>query len=247
MPASFVPQSDLMKERKANVKIVPVLASVLSVLVVLAVLGFWTVTTLLPRARPESGLERAAVSGSVEELRREVRIRRGVNAKDASGFTALDWAARTGRTDAIAELVRAGADPELHDSGPNGWTPLLHAVHKNQLGAVRALLAAGADVNGRGDNGLTPLMLAAAQGEAEIVEELLAAGADPRLQGPWGWTTLQQAVGNGNPQVIDALLRQDPGLRLGSGPRAWAVRGIAWVSGRSELLDRIDGRKEARR
>jgi len=225
------------------VKIVPVLASVLLVFVVLAVLGFWTVTTLLPRARPESVLEKVAVSGSVEELRREVRLRREVNAKDARGFTALDWAARAGRADAIAELVRAGADPELRDSGPNGWTPLLHAVHKNQLGSVRALIAAGADVNGRGDNGLTPLMLAAAQGEPEIVEELLQAGANPRLHGPLRWTALERAVANGHPEVVDALLRKDPELRLGDGPRGYAIRALAWVQGHTETIERADGRE----
>jgi len=225
------------------VKILPVLASVLLVLVVLASLGFRTVTILLPRARPESALERAAVSGSVVELRREVYLRQGVNGKDPHGFTALDWAARTGRPDAIAELVQAGADVELHDSGPNGWTPLLHAVHKGQLGSVRALLAAGADVDGRGDNGITPLMQASAQGEPEIVEELLNAGANPRLRGPIGWTPLEQAVANGHTEVIDALLRKDPSLRLGNGPRGFAIRAFAWVQGHTKAIERAD-RKE---
>jgi hypothetical protein len=83
-------------------------------------------------------------------------------------------------------------------------------------------------------------MLAAAQGEPEIVAELLKAGADPRLHGPVRWTALEQAVANGHPEVVDALLRKDPGLRLGSGPRAWVLRGLAWVQGHSEVLDRID-------
>jgi hypothetical protein len=213
-------------------------------LVALGAVGFWTLTSLLPRARPESAMEKAAVSGSVEELRREVRIRGGVDRKDAHGFTVLDWAARTGRTDAIAELVRAGADPELHDSGPNGWTPLLHAVHKNQLGSVRALLAAGANPDGRGDNGLTPLMLAAAQGEPEIVEELLKAGANPRLHGPVRWTALEQAVANGHPEVVDVLLRKDPELRLGDGPRGFAIRALAWAQGHTEAIERADHGRE---
>jgi ankyrin repeat protein len=213
-------------------------------LAILAAVGFWTLTSLLPRARPESAMEKAAVSGSVEKLRREVRLRGEVNGKDTHGFTALDWAARTGRTDAIAELVRAGADPELHDSGPNGWTPLLHAVHKNQLGSVQTLLAAGAKPDGRGDNGLTPLMLAAAQGEPEIVEVLLQAGANPRLHGPIRWTALEQAVANGHPEVVDALLRKDPELRLGDGPRGFAIRALAWVQGHTEVIERADRGRE---
>jgi ankyrin repeat protein len=228
-----------LTEETADVKIIRVLAAVALALVVLAAAGLF-ILRLLPRARPETPVAAAAAHGSPDELRRELQRRGSPNAKDAQGFTALDWAARNGRTAAVAELVRAGADPDLRDSGPNGWTPLMHAVHKNQLGSVRALLAAGAAPDGRADNGLTPLMLAAAQGEPEIVEELLQAGADPRLHGPIGWTALEQAVGNGNPKVVDALLRKDPGLRLENTPRVWALRAMAWVGGRSELLDRID-------
>lgn len=212
-------------------------------LAVLAVGGLWTLS-LLPKGTPETPLAVAAV-GSPGELRRELRPEVDVNGMDPHGFVALDWAARTGQTEAIAELVKAGADPDFQDSGPNGWTPLLHAVHKNQLASVRALIAAGADPNARGENGLTPLMLASAQGEPEIVEELLADGANPRLHGPLRWTALEQAVGNGNPRVVEALLRKDPGLRLGNGPRAWAVRTFAWMGGHSEVLEMID-RKEGR-
>lgn len=224
-----------------------ILASIALTLAVLAAAAFWTLTTLLPRVRPKTPLERAAVAGSPEELRREVRIMGGANAMDGHGFTPLDWAARTGRTDVIRELVREGADPDLRDQGPNGWTPLHHAVHKGQLEAVRTLLAAGADPNGRSANRLTPLMLASAQGEPEIVAELLKAGADPRLRGPIRWTALEQAVANGHPAVVDVLLRKDPGLRLGNGPRGWVIRTLARLQGHGEVLDRLDHRGEVAR
>jgi ankyrin repeat protein len=214
-------------------------------LAVLAVGGLWTLSLLpkiLPKGKPETPLAVAAV-GSPEELRRELRPGVNVNGKDPHGFVALDWAARTGQTEAIAELVKAGADPDFQDSGPNGWTPLLHAVHKNQLASVRALLAAGADPNARGENGLTPLMLAAAQGEPEIVAELLAAGANPRLHGPLRWTALEQGVANGHPKVVDALLRKDPGLSLGHGPRAWGIRTLARLTGHSQVLEIVDRRE----
>lgn len=213
-------------------------------LAVVAAGGLWTLGSLLPRAKPETPLEKAAADGSPGELQRRLQTAGSVDTKDSQGFTALDWAARSGRADAIHALVQAGADPELRDSGPNGWTPMLHAVHKNQPAAVRALLAAGADPNARGDSGLTPLLLAAAQGEPEIVEELLEAGADPRLRGPSRWSVLEQAVAHGHPEVVDVLLRKDPELHLGNSPRVWAVRALAWVQGRSELLDRIDRGRE---
>ncbi len=245
MSVCFVKQSDLTEViEEIRVKKVPVLA-VFLVVFVLAAAGFWTLA-LLRRARPEPPLERAAVSGSVEELRRELRRHQGANGEDASGFTALDWAVRAGKTDAIHELVQEGADPELRDSGPNGWTPLLHAVHKNQLESVRALLTAGAAPDARGDNGVTPLMLAASQGEPEIAEELMRAGADPRLRGPLRSTALERAVAHGHSEMVAALLRRHPELRLGDGPRAWAFRGLAWAQGRSEVLDRLDARGAGR-
>jgi len=216
-----------------------ILGSIALGLVLLAVAGFWALGVMIPKARPEAPLAAEVANGSPEELRRELNLH-APDEPDRHGLTALVWAARLGKAQAIRELVRAGADPDRLDSGPNGWTPLLHAVHKNQLEAVRALIAAGADVDRPAPNGQTPLSLAAAQGEAEIVEELLAAGADPRSQGPRGWTVLQRAVGSGNPRVVDVLLREAPDLRLGHGPRDWAVRSIARLEGNSDVLARLD-------
>jgi hypothetical protein len=155
-------------------------------------------------------------------------------------ITPLLRAAREGRAGTVAALTAAGADPNRYDSGPNGWTPLLHAVHTRQLDTVRALIAAGADVNKPAPNGLTPLAMAANQGEAEIVEVLLAEGADPGAVSSHGWTALQEAVARGDERIVRALLRKDPTLEVGSGWRAWSVRGMAWVQGKGEVLDAVD-------
>lgn len=218
------------------------LASIALTLAVLAVAALWTLGTLLPRIRPKSPLEKAAVSGSPEELRREVRILGGVNAMDGHGFTPLDWAARTGRTDVIRELVREGADPDLRDDGPNGWAPLHHAVHKGQLAAVRALLAAGAhaDAAATGSNGITPLMLACAQGEPEIVDTLLADGADPHAMQRGRETALTYAMTTGNRRVLEALLRKAPDLRLTDSWEGSLARILARVRGQSDILARLD-------
>jgi ankyrin repeat protein len=216
-----------------------ILISIALALVVLASAGLWTLS-LLPKAEPATPLERAAASGSSLELRRELRTGRPVDVKDPAGFTALDWAARTGRTDAIAELVRAGADPDLRDSGPNGWTPLLHAVHKGQLEAVRALIAAEARVDAAAPNGLTPLMLAASQSLPEIVDALLAAGADPRLETKDGETALTFAVMGGDERVVRSLLREAPDLKLSRTWEGLAARAFARVRGKSEVLALLD-------
>jgi ankyrin repeat protein len=105
----------------------------------------------------------------------------------------LIQAAREGRIDRIPVLVRQGADPN-QQAGVNGWTPLMHAIHKNQKGSIIALLDAGADVNGRSSDGSTPLMMAAGYGYTDLVNVLLDRGADPHLEMSDGSNALTFAV-----------------------------------------------------
>lgn len=98
----------------------------------------------------------------------------------------------------IAALLRDGADIGAADK--NGVTALHHAVRFRSPGAVRALIAGGADVNRACTrSGSTALHRAVTstgapgtagkQAEArEIVELLLAAGADPSIRNRNGKT-----------------------------------------------------------
>src|SRR5262249_53125379 len=112
---------------------------------------------------PSTPLARAAVADDAAAIRTLVAAGQPVNAKDASGWTALIWAARLGRTEATRTLLQAGANPDLADSYINGWTPLMHAAHKRQIKTIEALLQAGADPNARAKHGATALMLAACE------------------------------------------------------------------------------------
>jgi len=95
-------------------------------------------------------------------------------------ITPLIAAAREGDVPSIAKLVESGAAVDER-GGVNNWTPLMHAVHKNQPAAVDALIAAGADVNAtaglRGRD--TALRLAELQHHPKIAEILRAHGARP--------------------------------------------------------------------
>ena len=100
-----------------------------------------------------------------------------------------------GTAQQVAELLRAGADPNQPDR--EGTTPLYRASVQDMAANVRALLAAGADPNGEsgtGDEGL-PLCGAACWGHDAAVRELLAAGADPHLRedGGQGRTAIEWA------------------------------------------------------
>ena len=91
-------------------------------------------------------------------------------------------AARMG-TQADVERILKQA-PTLRDV-PNenlGSTPLHLAALNLDSGPLKALLAAGANVNARDKNGATPLHMAAFATRAEHAKLLLKAGADPRIK-----------------------------------------------------------------
>jgi hypothetical protein len=102
-------------------------------------------------------------------------------------------AARDGDVETVKRLAAARVDLD-EPGGVNHWTPLMHAIHKNQAGAVEALLEAGAHVNAVSGN-TTALILAAGYGQADIVRILLTHGADPKLAARPGETALAAAVG----------------------------------------------------
>ena len=56
--------------------------------------------------------------------------------------------------------------------------PLLEAIRRDDVAAVRSLLAGGANPNAAGGDGLSALHLAAGEGDLEIVKLLLDARAD---------------------------------------------------------------------
>lgn len=131
------------------------------------------ITALSCTARPDDPLGRAAAQGDLTEVKRFLDS--GVSAGDRQ--SALVWAARSGQAAAVELLIKSGADPNGR-SGVNGWPVLMHAIHKDQPEAVRALLANGASANARGDGDETALMMAAGYGYSDIVRVLLDHGAD---------------------------------------------------------------------
>jgi uncharacterized protein len=103
---------------------------------------------------------------------------------------------------------------------------LLEAIAAGDPDRASALLAAGADANGRDDAGATPLMRAAHAGNLAMVRTLLAAGADVNAADALGWTALMKAVYNadldrGFADVAQALIDAgaDVEARIGYGIR----------------------------
>jgi ankyrin repeat protein len=77
---------------------------------------------------------------------------------------------------------------------PGNWTPLMYAARQNAMAAVKALAAAGADLNATDPDGTTPMVLATINAHYDMVALLLELGADPNLGDVTGMTPLYAAV-----------------------------------------------------
>ncbi len=155
-----------------------------------------------------------------------------VRGKDGSKYdAALHHAARFGRVEAIAFLIKNGADISAVDA-TSDWLPLQHAARTNQAASIEVLLDSGADVNhlaqharthdlsGRKLPSETALDIAAEHGASDAVAVLLSRGA--RLDGNSSespCSALHHAVrsmyrnssagraADGNRKVIDLLVK----------------------------------------
>ena len=123
----------------------------------------------------------AAVANDVPTLKVALAI--GCSAKNITSRydgTALIAAAHLGHAEVVRTLVKAGAP--LDHVNNLGWTALIESIVLGDGGArhtdtLRALVAAGANVNLADRERRTPLALARARRYAEMVKILEAAGA----------------------------------------------------------------------
>jgi ankyrin repeat protein len=113
------------------------------------------------------------------------------------------------------------------------------------LEIVRALVAAGGDVNSRATSGLTVLYLASQNGYLEVVRTLLTAGADVNAKANNnGMTALIMASYNGHLEVVRSLLaaQADVNARLSSGETALRAASQNRKTQVAELLLQHGGR-----
>jgi len=138
--------------------------------------------------------------GSVAEITAALKAGANINLGNSEGATPLMQAARYNSFAAVNLLIRANADVKAKDN--EEWTALNFAVvYKNKnpecLEIVKALLAAGADVDAETDYDNTPLMQAASLAEnPEVIHILLLAGADPKNSNLQGKTALDLVEDN---------------------------------------------------
>jgi len=122
----------------------------------------------------------------------------------AQAQSELVTAAYRDNADAIAALVKQGADPNARDA--QGRTPLTLALQVESDRAIAALLAApGIDVNGPNGHDETPLMIAALKGRLDLVKQLYKRRAHINRA---GWTPLHYAASGPDKGVSAWLIQQ---------------------------------------
>src|SRR4051812_18902818 len=180
-----------------------------------------TVSALVER-RPELAAERDDDGRSLLLLALFHRQREACDALLAAApELGILEAAALGREDRLRELLEA--DPAaLAARTPEGFDPIGLAAFLGGPGAVRLLLAAGADPDGDPANqlGVRPVHAAAAAHDRDGLAALLEAGADPNARQQGGFTALHAAAHADDPDMAalllshgaDASLRTDEGL-----------------------------------
>ncbi|HLH41668.1 MAG TPA: ankyrin repeat domain-containing protein [Bryobacteraceae bacterium] len=89
-----------------------------------------------------------------------------------------------------------------------GLTPLVYATRANDLDSVKALLAAGADINQTTLYGWSPLLVATQNRYYKLGAYLLDHGANVNLANKGGWTPLYLATDNRNIESGDYPVRK---------------------------------------
>jgi ankyrin repeat protein len=160
---------------------------------------------------------------------------------DSGRAVYLSSAAAKGPVREEVDTLNGGVAGFLNSvGGVGGLSALHHAVRQGSVDAVKALLAAGADVNDATDtDGTTPLLSATINGQFDVALVLIEAGADVNKGAKTGFTPLyatintQWAPKSRYPQpqalqnqkssyldVMEALLKKgaDPNYRIPAQP-----------------------------
>ncbi|KAF4471363.1 ankyrin [Fusarium albosuccineum] len=134
---------------------------------------------------------------------------------DASGRTALSWAAQRGMTSTVETLLRFGADPNINT--PNGHSPLMFASEARNSGGIRLLLDAGADVRQCDVEGQTALHYAAGHwDDLAYYRPLIEHGSDPNWPTIPRLTPLTTVIIEGHNEAMKYLVANGAKIDLNS-------------------------------
>eukprot|EP00752_Nemacystus_decipiens_P008237 g7365.t2 len=129
-----------------------------------------------------------------------------VSLRNNERFTPLMIASQKGRVDLFRSVVERGLN-DVNDTCVNGMSPLFLATEEAGVDMVKAVLAAGGDVQSRTIDGWTPLHAAARRGNVRVIRALLRGGSDVASRGQSAITPLYLAGKEGHLEAVRALMK----------------------------------------
>ena len=161
----------------------------------------------------------------------------------ATGSIDIFEAAALGRVDRIKQLLRE--DPSLASAyAPDGFPAVGLAAFFGHLDAVKALIAAGADIHAAAKNGLKvqAIHAAVASKNLDIIRTVLEAGADPNAVQQQGFRPMHESGSSGNRELAELLMKYggDPTLKNDEGKSTIA---FAREKGHAEFADWLEKRR----
>lgn len=159
----------------------------------------------------------AAMKGDRARLRVLLQQKADVNAPQADGATAIEWAAYRNDLDMADLLIAGGANVKL--ANRDGVTPLWLASENGSARMIGKLIEAGADPNERQPNGETPLMMAARNGNLAALKFLLDHRANVNLKEDLrGTTALMWATEQMHADAVKLLVERGADVAAATAP-----------------------------
>jgi len=167
-------------------------------------------------ARAASDVADAAMRSQKAQVTALIQQKADVNAAQADGTSALQWAVRADDMAMVETLLKAGADVKAANRA--GVNALYLACENGSDVMIDRLLKAGAEANGKVLlNGETPLMVASRVGNMKAVQLLLDKGADVNVAETLRHTTaLMWASEQNHPDVVKLLLAKGANVNAAS-------------------------------
>src|SRR5580692_7213485 len=158
-----------------------------------------------------------------------------VNAAQADGTTALQWAAHWNDSETVGLLLQAGADAKA--ANHYGATPLSEAAALGNATIIAQLLKAGADPNTRTTaDGETVLMTSARAGNLDAVKALIDHGADVNAKEAYrGQTALMWAAAERHAGIVSLLLQHGADWKVQSSFRETKIPKLSTASSISPI------------
>ena len=147
----------------------------------------------------------AALNGHTVCVQRLFRAGARIVTGRQYGFSALHNAAQNGHAKTLKYLLDLGVCAN-DESSPSGATALVIAAAKGQVGCLRTLLKAGADVNRPDQNGHTAQLSAAACDQPQALALLLEHGAVIKGWSSYKSDPLCKAASGGHLTCVEILL-----------------------------------------